>query len=73
MAKVLYDAGKLTQAEAICSDAFETALKVCGPQGGATYSAYLYWTKSLNAQGKFREAEALEKRALRLGCKIDWL
>ncbi len=73
MADVLRKANKLTEAEALSMDTFETALKVGGPQDHTTRTAYLTVCQALRAQGKTSEELAFRERAGRLGCRTDFI
>ncbi len=61
---------KHSEAEAMLRDAWETAIKVEGPDGFAVHHATVPLWMVLMFQDKEDEAKAFRKRAKQLGCDV---
>ncbi len=63
-------AHKFAEAEAMLLDAWETSIKVEGPDGYAVSHATVPYWMSLMFQKKTQEAKAFKARAEALGCDV---
>ncbi len=72
IADILCVVNRHTEAEAMLSHAFETALKAGGPRGiMVQWALTKYWYHMHVHMGKHSEAAALRRRAEKLGCDVS--